>query len=334
MHLSSFAGKIGAPIATLLMFASPASAAVVGANLYLEGALRSNVRVTEQAVDHLVPGGDRSVALAGTEESLPQEGRLAAYRGLGTWVDMYDKAPWAEPERAVLKMKRKGVTTLYLQTANYAKPRRTAIFRPDRVDRLIVAAHASGMKVVAWYLPSFRNLDKDWRRTKAALDFRTGDGQQFDSFGLDIESTKVEDIATRNRRLKTLSGKIRSEVGVSYPLTAIVPDVHTNYWPSFPYKMVDRHFDAFLPMGYFSYRVRTFKDVYRYTRDNIRAIRQGTDDSGVKIHPIGGIAGRVGDAAARGYVEAIKDTGVLGGSYYDFPITTRSEWTILGRLGR
>ena len=317
-------------MAALLMFASPASAAVVGANAYLEGALRGHGTEAVQAVDDLDKGG--SVDPAGTEAPAPGEGHLAAYRGLGTWVDMYDKGPWADPEGAVLKMKRKGVTTLYLQTANYTKPRRGPIFRPDRMERLIVASHARGMKVVAWYLPSFRNLDKDWRRTRAALDFRTRDGDAFDSFGLDIESTKVQDISTRNSRLRTISKKIRSKVGASYPLTAIVPDIHTGYWPSFPYGMVDRHYDAFLPMGYFSYRVKTFKGAYRYTRDNIRAIRQRTDDRGVKIHPIGGIAGDVGDAAARGYVRAIKDTGVLGGSYYDFPITTRSEWTILKPL--
>lgn len=333
MHLSSFAGKIGVPIATLLMFASPASA-VVGANLYLEGARRAHARQTVQAVDHLDHGSDRSVALIATDEPAPAQGRLAAYRGLGTWVDMYDKGPWADPEGAVLKMERKGVTTLFLQTANYAKPRRTPIFRPDRLARLLVAAHARGMKVVAWYLPSFRNMSKDWRRTIAALNFRTPDGQTFDSFGLDIESTKVEDIATRNQRLRTFSKRLRTEVGASYPLTAIVPDVHSGYWPSFPYAMVDRHYDAFLPMGYFSYRVRTFKGAYRDTRDNIRAIRQRTDDRGVKIHPIGGIAGHAGDAATRGYVRAVKDSGVLGGSYYDFPITTRAEWTILEGLGR
>lgn len=321
MLFSTLAGKIVAPLAALLVFASPASGAAVGANFYSEeGALRAHAR--------------RTVQVAQTTEQAPKEGRLSAYRGLGTWVDMYDRGPWANPEHAVRKMKRKGVTTLYLQTANYAKPRKRPIFRPGRVERLIVAAHDRGIKVVAWYLPSFKNMRKDWRRTKAALNFRTRDGQRFDSFALDIESTKVGDIATRNRRLKTLSKRIRSKVGSDYPLGAIVPDVHTNYWPWFPYRMVSRRYDVFLPMGYFSFRVKTYKGAYSHTQDNIRAIRERTGKPRVKIHPIGGIAGRVGDAAARGYVRAVKDGGVLGGSYYDFPITVPSEWTILGRLAR
>lgn len=319
MLLSTPAGKIAALIIALLVFASPASAAVVEGLHRHEGALRSHARKTAEMKQ---------------VEEPPKEGRLAAYRALGTWVDMYDKGPWADPERAVRKMKRKGVTTLYLQTANYAKPRKETIFRRGRVERLVVAAHARGIKVVAWYLPSFKKLRKDWRRTKAALNFRTSDGQRFDSFALDIESTQVGDIATRNRRLETLSERIRNKVGDSYPLGAIVPDVHTNYWPWFPYRMVNRHYDAFLPMGYFSFRTSTFDGAYRHTRDNVRAIRQETGDRRVKIHPIGGIAGRVGDAAARGYASAVEDTNVLGGSYYDFPITTSSEWTILDRLAR
>lgn len=316
------AGKIVVPLAAALVLASPATGTVAGDDLHSrEGALRAHARTT-------LP------VRAAQEAELPKEGRLAAYRHLGTWVDMYDKGPWADPERAVRRMKRKGVTTLYLQTANYAKPRKDTIYRRGRTERLLIAAHAEGIKVVAWYLPSFKKMRRDWRRTKAALTFQARDGQRFDSFALDIESTREADVATRNRRLKELTKRIRNKVGSDYPLGAIVPDVHTSYWTWFPYRMLNRHYDVFLPMGYFSFRVGTRKGAYSHTRDNIWAIRDRTGDPNVKIHPIGGIAGRVGDDAARGFVGAVKDGSVLGGSYYDFPITTRSEWTVLGRLAR
>ena len=44
--------------------------------------------------------------------------------------------------------------TIYLETANFKQSR--DVVRPDRLSRLLDAAHARGIAVVAWYLPSFR----------------------------------------------------------------------------------------------------------------------------------------------------------------------------------
>jgi hypothetical protein len=257
---------------------------------------------------------------------------LGPYRHLGTWIDMYNAKPWNNPERVVEKMANNGVTTLFLQTSNYKK--KTAIYRPTMTGRFIEAAHARGIKVVSWYLPSFTNHKRDLKRSMAAIRFESPQGQRFDSFSLDIEATKEPDIATRNRRALRLSAAIRGRVGDGYVMAAIVPDVYTRYWPSFPYAGLAKHFQVFMPMGYFSYRVSSREGVKAYTTANIRAIRDRTGNPNISIHPIGGIAGEVGYLAARGYVESVKENRVLGGSYYDFPITTNREWTELKALAK
>ena len=146
---------------------------------------------------------------------------VAAYRGLGTWVDRFDDAQWDDPEGTVQAMQALGVRTLFLQTSNYRTD--YALFRPARMERFIRAAHVAGMRVVGWYLPGFDNLRRDYRRSMAAINFRTSDGQAFDSFGLDIESREVTDVTERNARLLRLSRRIRDAVGSSYPLGAIIP---------------------------------------------------------------------------------------------------------------
>ena len=50
-------------------------------------------------------------------------------------------------------MKAQGVQTLYLETSNWRQS--TDIVRPRTLAAMIEAAHAQGIKVVAWYLPSY-----------------------------------------------------------------------------------------------------------------------------------------------------------------------------------
>ena len=72
----------------------------------------------------------------------------SAYAGLGTWLDIYATPFWTHPQREVAAMSRNGVRTLYLQTGNYEQT--VDLVRPQALGRFIDAAHAAGMRVVAW----------------------------------------------------------------------------------------------------------------------------------------------------------------------------------------
>ena len=253
------------------------------------------------------------------------------YRGLGTWVDMWDVKAYDNPAAATKDMKAHGVRTLYLETANYHMPAGSAtIYRRADVARLIEEAHARGIKVVAWYLPGFRDLAKDYRRSMAAIRFRTPSGQRFDSFTLDIEASIVKDVSRRNNRLRTLSKRIRAAVGKSYPLGACTPSpagmaMHTSYWPGFPFKMLAGIYNVFVPMGYYTYHGDGYGNAYRDTRDNIRIIREKTGRPGVPIHVIAGESSKSSGSETTAYVRALREYGALGGSMYDWPGTNDGQ---------
>lgn len=256
---------------------------------------------------------------------------ISLYRHLGTWVDMYDTEPWANPEAAIAETKSRGATTLYLQTSNWGRNR--DMYKPAKVERFIDAGKAQNIKVVAWYLPSFKNLDKDFRRTMKAIKFKTAAGNRFDSFAMDIESTEVSSISRRNERALKLSRWVRGKVGSNYALGAIIPDVQSLYWPSFPYKAVADLYDVIMPMAYFTLRTSGETNVRNYTLANLTTIRERVGRA-VPIHVIGGIAGQTTRRETRGYVSAILEGGGMGGSYYDLPITTEREWAELSALAK
>lgn len=252
---------------------------------------------------------------------------LAAYEGLGSWVDLFDRSPWRNPSWTVRKMDARGVRTIYLQTATYGSP--ASVVYPKKVAEFIASAHRRNMTVVGWSVPSFTNPEKDFRRARAGALFKTRKGERFDSFALDIEANIVNSIWLRNHRLIELSDQLRNAVGKDYPLGAIIPDSHSRYWPDFPYKQIARRYQVMIPMAYSTFTTHGYKGVRDYTAANIKTIRRKTGDPKTPVHVIGGIADDVGVPAARGFIKAIKKHRAVGASLYDFPITSDKTWKAL-----
>ena len=266
---------------------------------------------------------------------------VTAYRGLGIWVDLYDASAWNDPAAAVADMALHGVRTLYIETANYHNPEKASLFKPETLARFIQECHARKIKVVAWYLPSFedpvKDKDKDYTRSLAAIEFRTSDGQKFDSFALDIEDSHVKPASTRSARLKTLSARIRAAVGQSYPLGGIIPSpagmkINSSYWPDFPYKDVAAFYDVIVPMGYYTYHGDGYAHAYSETLENVSIVREQTGRPTLPIHIIAGLADQSSGSETTAFVRALRETGCLGGSMYDWPTTNDADWRALANV--
>jgi hypothetical protein len=256
----------------------------------------------------------------------------SAYEGLGTWVDIFDGTVLAKPETAVARMRDLGVTTLYLQTSNYTQ--KVDLVRPTALERFIDAAHANGLRVVAWYLPSLANVARDLRRSLAAVRFRSPKGNAFDSFALDIEAEVVRSAKTRSTRLLGLSRALRQAVGPNYPLGAIVPsprgmELRPAYWPGFPYEGLAKSYDVFMPMGYFTYRYKSAAAARAYTEANLEILRTETGNEALVVHAVGGLAGPATLAQVRAFSTAAADGGAIGASLYDYATTSAAEWRVL-----
>ena len=256
----------------------------------------------------------------------------SSYQGLGTWVDIWDGAVWAKPEAAVARMSNLGVTTLYLQTSNYSQ--RVDLVRPAALARFVDAAHANRLRVVAWYLPSLKDLRVDLRRSLAAVRFRSPSGGTFDSFALDIEAAVVKPASRRTAQLLALSAQLRAAVGSKYSLGAIIPsprgmELRPSYWPGFPYAGLAKRYDVFMPMGYFTYRYKGAAAARDYTAANVELIRTAVGDDGIAVHAVGGLAASATLAQVRAFAAAAAAQGAIGASLYDYASTRDDEWRAL-----
>ena len=265
-----------------------------------------------------------------------------AFRGLGTWVDVYDYGPKFQASPSTLPsvtpasvddMARLGVKTIYLQASQDDTRADGNLADRRLVGQLLERAHRRGVKVVGWYLPHFADVQRDLDHVRAMYRFRAH-GQRFDGIALDIEWTSdVKDPAARNRALIDLAARTRRLV-TDVPLGAIVlepvliEDINTAYWPAFPWHALRRDFDVWLPMTYWTNRTQAsgWRDSARYTLENVRRVRTDLGQPTAMVHPIGGIADRSTAADYVGFVRAAQRAGAIGWSVYDYATTATTAW--------
>ena len=266
---------------------------------------------------------------------------LDAYRGLGTWVDVFDYVPAFQrsgddpPVTAASfdDMAKLGVKTVYLQAAQADE--RTPGDTVDRklLGRMLRAAHDADLRVVAWYVPQFVDVNADLRRLRALMTFKS-DGEQFDGLAVDIEYNRgVPDAEQRNAALVDLSRRVRRAAG-DRPVGAIVLEpvflevVSPDYWPQFPWRRLSSLYDVWLPMSYWTNRSAEsgYRDGFKYTDENIRQVRKNVGDKNAPVHAIGGIADSAQVKDYVGFLRAVEKDDAIGWSIYDYNTTVSSAW--------
>ena len=273
-----------------------------------------------------------------TKPTVPQA--LVAYRGLGTWSDVFDWSPTHTngnpPTHAadVDAMASAGVQTLFIQAARAEDP--TDVTDPDVLQPIIDRAAARGISVVAWYLPTLVDPGKDLQKLTAIARLRN-----VTSIGVDIEARNVSDVNDRNQRLINLSSALRQALPHEAIAAIVLPPVvlevvNTNYWPAFPWRQIAPFYDVWMPMGYWTNRTQSsgYRDAYRYTSENVTRLRADVGRADLLVSGIGGIGDQTTVADVEGFRRAIAETATIGGGLYDWRTTAASLWPALAPLRR
>ncbi|MBI2703908.1 MAG: hypothetical protein HYX32_01255 [Actinobacteria bacterium] len=267
---------------------------------------------------------------------------LVPYGGLGTWIDVFDYAPnYTEGSPAITpadlsEMARRGVKTIYLQATRWDEESPDGIVDEKLLGEFLTQAHALDMRVVGWYLPDFKDVDRDVARTMQIVDFRAGE-QQFDGIAADIEYTQGEpDPQKRNEALVLYSRKVRSKIGdtplAAVTLTAVHLEViNKRFWPDFPYAKLAGIYDVWMPMAYWSQRTEKYRDGYQYVKESVDRLRNNLGKPDAVVAPVGGIADEITNDDIRAYARALFDVGAIGGSLYDWGTLAPNQQFLMQR---
>lgn len=260
---------------------------------------------------------------------------LDAYRGLGTWIDVYDWSvtftggrPTVGPED-VARMAEAGVQTLFIQASKHDSP--TDVLEPERLAAFVSRARAAGLRVVPWFLPTLVDVGRDLARLRAVAAIPGISG-----LAVDIEARNVPGLADRNRRVVELSRALRQALPGRALAAVVMPPVqlevvNTKFWPDFPYREIAPSYDVWMTMGYWTDRTSRsgYRDAHAYTKENVVRLRRNVGRPDLPVHPIGGIGSGTSRADVEAYKRAVSEVGGFGGSLYDWNTTAPSLWTAL-----
>ncbi|MBV8302923.1 MAG: hypothetical protein JOZ04_01840 [Acidimicrobiia bacterium] len=269
----------------------------------------------------------------------PLGGGVAAYTGFGTWLDVFEWTnQWTNGKPAVGaadadRMASLGVQTLYIQAARYDGP--DGVVEADRLNAIIQRAHAHGIRVVVWYLPTLTDVNADLTRLLAIA------GLGVEGVAVDIESRDVSDPNERSARLVDLSDRLRAALpgrtlgAIVFPPTGMEV-INPSYWPGFPWAGIAPDYDVWLPMAYWGSRSQAsgWHDGYKYVVDNVQRTRNDLHNQGAPVHPIGGVGDAATAAEVADMVRAVAVTGSIGGSFYDYGVTSPDKWAAMLPLRR
>jgi hypothetical protein len=169
----------------------------------------------------------------------PKARSLSAVAGKGIWVTNWPKTE-VDVAALVARTRAAGVRSVWVRTGGSRQG-----WYGDRVlPELVPAAHAAGLKVVAWDFPFLSDPVADAARARRSLDAGV------DAFAPDVE-TAAEGTHATARRVALYLSLVRAYAGTR-PVAATVPRPTPKRRASFPYAAFAPYADVFVPMVYWS----------------------------------------------------------------------------------
>lgn len=321
-------------------------------------ALRSSPAMTARVVASIVPGvrafvsqyaGDANGDIWYLAHVQGQIGWLWAYtlrfdgpdpatyavNGKPVWSKAAGKGMWftnyfprhTDIDALISSAKAAGITHLYPEVAIST----FGFYGRATLDRLVPAAHAAGISIIAAVYPYLKNVAADLAMTRAVVDYRTANGDKVDGISADIEErTDPPPVYAYGQVLRQMVGPETILVVTPYNPRARV---------SYPFPEIAASFNVISPQDYWhndrntTYTPNDARALLLYSIATIRA------ELGGKVVPIEELGqsfdmltgdGTPGGAEPSGAeiaadMQAAKEFGCIGVSYFEWQTASPDE---------
>jgi hypothetical protein len=247
---------------------------------------------------------------------------IGAVSGKGMWLTTWPDTH-LDVARVVARAKAAGLRQLWVRTGGSIQGWYGANFLPE----LLPAAHAAGIRVIAWDFPFLSDPLRDVRRAAKVITGRFG-GDRIDGFSPDIE-TISEGTFDTDRRVRVYLSRVRRLAG-RLPVIATVLRPTPAMLASYPYRAEAPYVDVFAPMVYWSCTepgLATLQAIRPLARLRpVHVIGQSFD-----MASMGGRHGLPSGREIWRFLDVAKRAGAVGASLYLYEETHRPQWRALTR---
>jgi hypothetical protein len=221
----------------------------------------------------------------------------------------------------VARARAAGLRQLWVRTGGTAQG-----FYGHRVlDRLLPAAHAAGISVVAWDFPKLSDPVADARRAARTVTTAYG-GEHLDAFSPDIETIN-EGTFNAPARVRVYLSRVRAAAG-DLPVVATVMRPTPYQLRTYPYAAEAPYVDVFAPMVYWScsepgvLALQSLRPLVKLRP--VHLIGQSYD-----MAPEGGRHGVPTGREIWRFLDVAHRAGAIGASLYLYTETRRPQWAAL-----
>ncbi|HEX9036257.1 MAG TPA: SH3 domain-containing protein [Ktedonobacterales bacterium] len=254
--------------------------------------------------------------------------------GKGMWFTNYFTRH-ADVNQIVAAAKAAGLTHIYAEVAIT----RYGFYAPVSLDRLLPAAHAQGIAVIAWVYPTLDNIAADIRMTLRVARYVTPSGDRPDGLATDIE--EVTDSGSVYAYGQVLRGVLGPDALMVN--SAMHPFTH----PDYPYAAIAASWNVMAPMDYWHSSRRhgySAASVARFVTGSIVTIRAAMLAAGVSrpipIEELGqmydmysndgaGVGHNPTGAEITADLRAARALDCIGASYFEWQTATQAQWQAL-----
>jgi hypothetical protein len=256
-------------------------------------------------------------------------GTVAAGKGMSLFKNYL--AHHSDVAALVQAAKLAGLTHIYTEVA--ISTGGLGFFGRDSLDRLLPAAHASGLKVIAAVYPALDVVASDARMTAEVAHYRTPTHDSVDGIATDVEETITASAVYAYGQV------VRALIGPDVPMVAIV--LHPLSHPGYPYAAIATSWNVISPMNYWYSDVSrpyAAADTVRFVTTSLVTIRAAVGPT-MPIEELGQTYvedHRYGDGVAPANAPTADETvadlrvarqlGCIGISYYSWQTATQAEW--------
>ena len=266
-----------------------------------------------------------------------------ATAGVPVWQKIAGKGMWftnylshhSDVNALMRAAKLAGITHVYAEVAisNFG------FYAQGALDRLLPAAHAQGIAVIAWVYPYLHDISADVRLTQWVANYATPSGLVPDGIATDVE--EADDSAS----VYTYGQLVRALLGPDELMVAAV--YHAFAQTYYPYAAIAASWNVLAPMDYWhSHANRAYspRQVTSFVSNSIFTIRAAlgalATNARLPIEELGqtydmftddGVNGGNSPTGAEITADmlAARDAGCIGVSWFEWQTASQAEWSAI-----
>lgn len=264
---------------------------------------------------HLVPDS----ALPPAPGPLPRRASLAPIAGKGMWIWQAAATEGGDVSRIVSAARAAGLHQIWVRVADS----QNGFYGASLLDRLVPAAHRSGLAVIGWGFPYLFDPVADARWTDAALSWTGPGGSRLDGWSADIE-TSSEGVALSPQRVAVYLGRVRHDNPSALVVATVFPPTDAQ-WRRYPFTTMAPYVDAYAPMVYWGCDQPVAAAEAAVARLSpyapVHLIGQAYD-----MGPYGGRLGPPTPAEITAFMQAGRTHGAVGASFWSWQSIDAADW--------